>query len=108
MENKEYINQQVDDTFKVLDAIEKVEVNHFFKHKVLQKLNEEKEEKKSLLFWFTPQLQLATLCIVLLLNFGTIFYVFNNSTSSNNSSTSDIEAFAQEYSLQSSSTSILN
>jgi len=106
MKNKEHINRQVEDTFKVLDAIENVEVNHFFKHKVLQKLNEEKEEKKSILFWFTPQLQLATLCVVILLNFGTIFYVFNSSSSSSNST--EIEAFAQEYSLQTSSTSILN
>ncbi|WP_405607463.1 hypothetical protein [Polaribacter sp. Asnod1-A03] len=107
MKNKEHINKQVEDTFKVLDAIEKVEVNHFFEHKVLQRLNTEKEKKKSVFFWFTPQLQLATLCVVLLLNFGTIFYVFNNTTNSSNS-ISDIEAFAQEYSLQTSSTSILN
>ena len=36
MKNKEYINQQVEGNFKVLDTIEKVDVNHFFKHKVLQ------------------------------------------------------------------------
>jgi len=103
MKNKENIHRQIEDTFKVLDTIEKVEVNHFFKHKVLQQLNVEKEEKKSIFSWFTPQLQLATLCVVLLLNFGTIFYVFNNASSSN--STSDIEAFAQEYSLQASENS---
>ena len=107
MKNKEHINQQVEDTFKVLDSIEKVEVNHFFKHKLLQKINAEKEEKQAVFSWFTPQLQLATLSVILLLNFGTIFYAFHNSVEST-SSTSDIEAFAQEYSLQSDSSSILN
>jgi hypothetical protein len=107
MKNKEYINQQVEDTFKVIDAIKDVEVNHFFKHKVLQKLNAEKEEKKSIFSWLTPQLQLATLCVVLLLNAGTLFYVFTNSTNNTVTSTS-LETFAQEYSLQSDNNSILN
>ncbi|MCL7764659.1 hypothetical protein MPF19_14640 [Polaribacter sp. Z014] len=107
MENKKYINQQVEDTFKSLDAIEKVDVNHFFKHKILQKLDAEKVEKQSVFSWFTPQLQLATLSVVLLLNLGTIFYAFNNSDKSASSS-SGIEAFAKEYSLQSDSSSILN
>ncbi|MEO9571658.1 MAG: hypothetical protein ABJH82_08115 [Polaribacter sp.] len=107
MKNKEYINQQVEDTFKVLDSIEKVEVNHFFKHKVLQQLNAEKEESKFIFSWFTPQLQLAILSVILLLNLGSIFYVFNNSVEKSKT-TSDIEAFAQEYSLQSDNSSILN
>ncbi|WP_158837913.1 hypothetical protein [Polaribacter sp. L3A8] len=107
MKTKKDINQQVDDAFKALDNIKKVEVNHFFKHKVLQKLNAEKEEKTPVFSWFTPQLQLATLSVILLLNFGTIFYAFNNSSQSA-SSTSDIKTFAQEYSLQSDSSSILN
>jgi hypothetical protein len=106
MRNKEYINQQVKDTFKVLDTIKEVEVNHFFKHKVLQKLNAEKKERQYVFSWFTPQLQLATLSVLLLLNFGTIFYMFNKSVDNSNG-TSNIEAFAQEYSLQSKSNSIL-
>ncbi|WP_242176948.1 hypothetical protein [Polaribacter marinus] len=104
MENKK-INQKVENTFKVLDAIEKVEVDHFFKHKVLQKLNAEKEVKKVVFSWFTPQLQLVTLCVVLLLNVSAIFYAFS---SSETTVSSDIEIFAEEYSLQSSSSSILN
>jgi len=107
MKSKKDINQQVDDTFKSLDSINKVEVNHFFKHKVLQKIQAEKEEKQVVFSWFTPQLQLATLSVVLLLNISTIFYAFNNSTQSTGSS-SDIKTFAQEYSLQSDSSSILN
>lgn len=107
MKNKEVINQQVEDTFKVLDSIEEVKVNHFFKHKFLQQINVEKAEKKSVFYWFTPQLQLATLCILLLLNFGTIFYLFNNSVDNTNT-VYGIDAFAQEYSLQSENNSILN
>ena len=105
MKNKEYINQQIKETFNVIDAIEKVEVNHFFKHKILQKLNAEKEEKKTVFSWFTPQLQLATLSVLLLLNLSTVFYVFNNSIDNSNS---EIETFAKEYSLHSENTFILN
>ena len=107
MKNKEDINQQVAATFKALEKIEKVEVNHFFKHKVLQKLNEEKEVKQSVFSWFTPQLQLAAVTVILLLNFGTIFYTFNTSQESTNT-TSDIETFAQDYALQTDNDSILN
>lgn len=102
---KKYIDQQVEDTFKVLDTIEKVEVNHFFKHKVLQKMNAEKEVKQTFFSWFTPQLQLATLSIILLVNCATVFYVFSDTETS---SSSTIEEFAQEYSLQSDNNSILN
>lgn len=103
--SKKEIHQKVEDTFKVLDYIDKVEVNHFFKHKVLQKLNAEKEEKKIAFSWLTPQFQLATLAIVLLLNVGTIFYTFS---SSNDTSTNTIETFSKGYSLQSSNNSLLN
>lgn len=107
MKNKDYINKQVEDTFKVLDAIEKPEVNHFFKHKVLQRIKAEKEEKQTIFSWFTPQLQLATLCVIFILNIGTIFYVFDSSNQKTNT-ISDIETFAQEYDLQSTDNSILN
>ena len=107
MKNKEHINKQVEATFNALNSIDKVEVNHFFKHKVLQKLNAEKEVKSSVFSWFTPQLQLATLTVVLLLNFGTIYYAFNNTNSAVNTA-SDIEIFAQDYSLNTESVSILN
>lgn len=105
MKSKEYINQQVDATFKTLDAIEEVKVNHFFKHKVLQQLENEKEEKISILNRFTPKLQLATLVIVLLINTSAVLYAFS---SQEQISETSIENFAQEYSLQSESNSILN
>ncbi len=38
MKSKEPVHQQVKDTFKVLESIKEVKVNHFFKHNVLQQL----------------------------------------------------------------------
>lgn len=105
MKNKEHINKQVADTFKVLESIDKVEVNSFFKHKVLQKLNAEKEIEKPVFYWFTPKLQLAALGLILLLNASAIFYAYSSTENTQNSA---IETFAQEYSLQSKSNSILN
>lgn len=105
MKNKQHVQQQVEDTFNMLNTIKKVEVNHFFKHKVMQKIKEQKQEEKSIFSWFTPQLQLASLSVLLLLNVATIFYAFSNSEASSSSS---IEEFAQEYALQSNSNSILN
>lgn len=105
MKNKEHINQQVAATFKVLDTIEEVKVNHFFKHKVLQQLNNQKEEKTYILAWFTPSLQLATLGLVILLNASAMLYAFSFQEQT---SAVSLEAFAQEYSLQSETTSLLN
>jgi hypothetical protein len=106
MKNKQ-IKQQVNETFNVLNAIEKVEVSHFFKHKVLQKLAVEKQQKETVFSWFTPSIQFASLCVILFLNAATVFYVFTTA-SNNNEKTSDIELFAQKYALQSESNLILN
>ena len=105
MKSKKHINQQVETTFKVLEAIEEVKVAPFFKHKVLQQLNIEKEEKMSILVWFTPNLQLGTLVLLVLLNTSAVFYAF--SFQEQNSADS-LDTFAQEYSLQSQTTSLLN
>ena len=105
MKTKLQIEQEIESTFKALDTIEEVKVNHFFKHKVLQKLNAEKEVKQTIFSWFTPQLQLATLSIVLLLNASVIFYTFS---SSEVTIKSNLETFAQDYNLNSNSDSILN
>ena len=106
MENKQHINKQVEDTFKVLDSIEKVAVNHFFKHKVLQKMQTEKEVKQAVSIWFTPQLQLATLGLILVLNTTAIFYAYSSGEITSTEAT--IDTFAQEYSLQTTSSIILN
>jgi hypothetical protein len=105
MKSKETIHIEIEKTFNAIENIERVEVNHFFKHKVLQRIAKEQEEKQLLFSWLTPQFQLATLSVILLLNVGAIFYAFSNT---NNTVTTDLDTFAQEYSLQSSSSSILN
>ena len=104
MKNKEHVNQQVIAAFKVLDTLEEVKVNHFFKHKVLQQLNNQKEEKTSILAWFTPNLQLATLAFVVLLNTSVVFYAFSFQEQN---LVDSLDTFAQEYSLQSEITSFL-
>ena len=105
MKNKEHINQQVAATFKVLDAIEEVKVTHFFKHKVLQQLNNQKEEKTRILAWFTPSLQLATLGLVILLNTSAVLYAFSFQEQT---LVDSLDTFAQEYSLKPETTSLLN
>jgi|TARA_B110000902_G_scaffold105566_1_gene124832 hypothetical protein len=105
MKKKEYLDRQVDATFKVLEAIEKVPVNHFFKHKVLQKIQAEQHLKQPIITWFTPQFQLVTLVVILVLNASVIFYSFSNVKET---SVTNIMAFAQEYSLQSRDSFILN
>ncbi|WP_397445583.1 hypothetical protein [Polaribacter sp. R77954] len=105
MKSQEQINKTVEDTFKVLEHIEDVKVNHFFKHKVLQQLENQNEVTPSVFRWFTPQLQLATLSAILLLNVSALFYAYSSGDSQSNSS---LETWAQEYALQSDTTSILN
>jgi hypothetical protein len=105
MKNKEHINQQVEATFKALDTIEEVKVNHFFKHKVLQQLESNKEEKTKVFSWFTPQLQVATLALVLLLNASAVLYAFSSQEQTTDVS---LDSFAQKYSLQSETISLIN
>lgn len=106
MKSQEQINKKVEDTLKVLETIDDVKVNHFFKHKVLQQLeNKKREEKPSVLHWFTPQLQLVTLSVILVLNISALFYAYSSGNSQSNTS---LETFAQEYDLQSDTSYILN
>lgn len=105
MELKENIHQNIEDTFKVLDAIKEVKVNHFFKDKVLQQYQNKQEKNSKVALWFQPQLQLAALCLVLLLNASALFYAYSSEDSNTDNT---LENFAQEYALQSENTSILN
>ena len=78
MELKENTQNNVKDAFEALGKIEEVKVNHFFKHKVLHKLKKQEEEKSKIFNWFTPQLQLAALGLVLLLNASAVFYAYSS------------------------------
>jgi NADH:ubiquinone oxidoreductase subunit C len=105
MKSKEPVHQQVKDTFKVLESIKEVKVNHFFKHNVLQQLKNQKEETTSILDWFTPRLQLASVAFVLLLNASALFYAFS---SQEQNFVVNIDSFSQEYSLHSDTIYLLN
>jgi hypothetical protein len=105
MKSEQQIGNDIEATFKVLDTIEEVKVNHFFKHKVLQELNNQKEVKQPIFNWFTPQFQMATLALVLLLNGCALLYAFSSQEQISDTS---LDSFAQEYSLQSETTSFLN
>jgi hypothetical protein len=105
MKNKEQIDKQVEAAFNAIGAIEEVKVNHFFKHRVLQQIANQKVEKAKVFTWFTPQLQIASLALVVLLNASAILYAFSSQTTTSETS---LESFAQEYSLQSETTFLLN
>lgn len=105
MKSKQEIEQNIDATFNALEAIEEVNVNHFFKHKVLQKIELEKAEKSKVLGWFTPQFQLATLGLILMLNISAVVFAY---ASHKENTTVSLESFALEYSLNSETNSILN
>lgn len=102
-------NKPIDEnnTFDILDEIQEVKVSPFFKNKVLNQLREQKEEKVPLFTWFTPQLQLATLALVLCMNALTIFYSLNIEEGAQEEM-SGIEAFMNDYSLDSSDAITLN
>jgi len=105
MKSKELITQKVDDTIKVLDTIEEVKVNHFFKHKVLQEIENQKEVKPKTPTWLTPQFQLATLGLILLMNLSAVYYAQSTRETNNNVT---LENFALEYALQTETNSLLN
>lgn len=94
---------KIEHTFKVLTQIDPVKVSPFFRHKVLQEIAKEAPVKQPLFSWLMPQFQLATLSLILCLNIGTIFYAFSSSKE-----TTDLNIFAKEYALQTSTNSILN
>ncbi len=105
MEKNYNIQNKIEDTFKVLDSIEEVKVSADFSSKVLGKLEQAKMDKKQVA-WFTPQLQLAAMIVVLLVNAIVIYHTLNTNTME--SSVSDIEQFAKDYNFYSDSTDILN
>ncbi len=72
MRNKLSIEEHVAYTLEMAKVITKVEASPFFKGKVLNKLFAEKEST-SIFTWFTPQLQLATLACILVLNAYVLF-----------------------------------
>jgi hypothetical protein len=91
-------------TFDILDEIQEVKVNPFFKNKVLNAIREQKEDQVPLFGWFSPQLQLATLALILCINALAIIYSLQGTET--NQELSGIEAFVQDYSILDSDTTI--
>mgnify|MGYP000166491424 CR=1 FL=1 len=73
MNTNENIKDQIADTLSVIETINKVKVNSFFKDKTMNLLFEEKEMAQINWSWFTPRLQLATLICVLFVNAYVLF-----------------------------------
>lgn len=67
MSNTE-IDNKVKATIDSVDSIKEVNVSPFLKDRILHQLDAEEEKSKLVFSWFTPQLQLAALCVVILLN----------------------------------------
>lgn len=67
MSNTE-IDNKVNATIDSIDSIEEVQVSPFLKDRILHQLDAEEELSTPIFSWFTPQLQLAALCVVILLN----------------------------------------
>ena len=80
----------------------------FFKHKVLQQIENTKRRNNNLrtLSWFTPQIQMSSIRLLVLIikHAGALLYAFSNSRYILR--VSDIDTFAQEYSLQTESDSL--
>ncbi len=103
MKTKEEIQNKISKAFDTLDTIENVDLSPFFKNKVLQKIQKPLVDR-NLFTWFTPQLQLAVLAIIFIVNTTAVIYSFSNQEQNN----SGIETFIQEYNLDSNNSSILN
>ena len=75
-----------------------VKISTSFKQRVFNKIAVTKKEK-TVFTWFTPQLQVAAMVVILLVNASAIVYTF-----STEKQTSEVDAFAQEYNFNSENT----
>ena len=94
-------------TLDILDEIQEVKINPFFKDRVLHNMmNQETEETSQSVNWFTTPMQFAAIALILLINTIAIIQYKNSDTIVEQSS--DIESFAKEYSLTSDDSISLN
>ncbi|WCO00654.1 hypothetical protein [Psychroserpens ponticola] len=90
------IQDKIDDVLNSVDAVNDVKVSPFFKDKAMQRLFTEKDKSQAKVWsWFSPQLQLVTLMVFVVLN------VFAMTQLDSNTSSEEIDEFAQTYSLTS-------
>lgn len=98
------IQNKIENTLKIVETLEDVNVSPFFKDKTLQRLFLKKEvETNTIWSWFTPQLQFACLACLLIINVYTIYQVKNANYSDS------ISVFATDYGIHKAiDTSIFN
>jgi hypothetical protein len=104
MDTKKNIQNEVEAIINSGALIKASNVSPFFKDKTMQLLFTEKETKQStLLSWFTPKVQLATLACVVILN------VFAFTKIKETTYNDNVNQFAESYGLSTSTeTFILN
>lgn len=92
MSNSE-IDKKVKATIESINSIEEVRVSPFLKDRILNQLQAKVSQSSPLFSWFTPQLQLSTLALFLILN--VLAYLNVNSEDYNSS----IDEFTETYGL---------
>ncbi|QXP59580.1 hypothetical protein [Olleya sp. HaHaR_3_96] len=95
MKTNTNMQDKIDQTLNASENINAVTVSPFFKDKTMQRLFTQKEVVSKTWSWFTPQLQLATLVCVVVLNVYAIQQI--KSTKYNEA----ISSFASDYGLNS-------
>ncbi len=93
MKTEKNIQDKVEQTFNVLEAMDKASVSPFFKDQTMRRLFTE-EEKQNVWPWFTPKLQFGILVAIVVLN----FLAFTQ-TDSDSISEDAIEDFVTTYEL---------
>ncbi|MBO6879582.1 MULTISPECIES: hypothetical protein [Winogradskyella] len=88
------IKKKVEQTLSSIEQMEEVKVSPFFKEKVMHQIRNASEDKnETILSWFTPKLQLATLVCIVILN------VIAFSNLEDNNYDENINEFAESYGL---------
>ena len=90
------VEDKIEEAFSSLDKINEVKVSSTFKSRVLEEIQQAKEQKETY-SWFTPKLQIAAMIIVLLVNTIAIAHLFSDRD------TTSFENFVEQYDLNSNS-----
>ncbi|WP_299364310.1 hypothetical protein [Winogradskyella sp.] len=94
MEKNKSIKQKIEATINSVDAIDEVKISPFFKEKTLRQMFSEKQEESATVWsWFTPQLQFATLILIVALNVFAVMQLRDDNYDE------EISTFAESYGL---------
>lgn len=103
MKTNKNIQNDIVAIFDSVSTINGMQVSPFFKDKTLQLLFAEKQKEQKTWLWFTPQLQLATLACVVILN------VFAFTKLQETTYNENVSQFAESYGLaETTETSLFN